>query len=100
MSRKRLWRVVERGVNGKPFLWKKVARREYVMIDILNVRRKWCYPVVALEGNPFSKEDARRRLIGVGCGTPPRGWVGAYEQARKIADNYMNRHSSGGRTVG
>lgn len=90
VNRKGSWRILERGINGKPFLWKKIAKPEYVMIDVFDARGRRCYPVVALKSNPFSSENARRRLIGEGCGAAPSDWVGAYKQARRIADNYMN----------
>jgi hypothetical protein len=87
------WRVAGRGVNGKPFLWKKRARSRYVMIDIFTSKRKRCYPVLALDRNPLLTDDFRSRVIGMGCSDVRSDWVSAYEKARKIAHGYMNRHS-------
>lgn len=85
--------MVERGVNGKPFLWeKKQAGGGYVMIDIFEVRGDGCYTVLALDANPLARDDAKGRIIGVGCGGVRTGWVEAYEKARKIADQYMVEH--------
>jgi hypothetical protein len=88
-----IWRVVDRGVNGKPFIWKKRATTKYVMIDIFNLRRRRCYAVFALKGNPMESRSARGKLIGMGCADSRSGWVGAYEKARRIADEYMDGHA-------
>jgi hypothetical protein len=88
------WRIVDRGVNGKPFLWKKRARKKYVLIDIFNARPKRCYAVLALDGNPLATHPAKGRVIGMGCADAPSDWVTAYEKARKIANRYMSKGSS------
>lgn len=87
------WRVIERGVNGKPFLWKKRARSKYVLIDIFNARRNRCYAVLALDRNPLTTHDFRGKVIGMGCADARSDWVRAYGNARKIADDYMSSHS-------
>lgn len=87
------WRVIERGVNGKPFLWKKRARCKYVLIDIFNARRNRCYAVLALDRNPLTTHDFRGKVIGMGCADARSDWVRAYGNARKIADDYMSSHS-------
>jgi len=90
----RAWRVVDKGINGKPFLWKKRAKSKYVMIDIFTARPKRCYAVLAFETNPVSRSDLKGKLIGMGCAKGPRDWIGAYERARVIADRYMARNSA------
>jgi len=92
MNRKGSWRVVEKGVNGKPFLWKKPARASYVMIDVFEARPDGCYKVLALDTNPLARSAVNGRVIGKGCASVRTDWVGAYEKARKIADRYMNKH--------
>jgi len=84
--------VVEKGVNGKPFLWKKPARASYVMIDIFRARPDGCYMVLALDANPLTSNDVKGRIIGIGCASARSDWIGAYEKARKIADRYMGKH--------
>jgi len=91
---KRTWRVVDRGINGKPFLWKKRAASKYVMIDIFTARPNRCYAVLAFETNPISTNDLKGKLIGMGCAKSSSDWIGAYERARIIADRYMNRNST------
>ena len=93
MNEKNSWRVVERGVNGKPFLWKKQARSKYVLIDIFNARRNRCYAVLALDSNPLSTQHFGGRVIGIGCADSRSDWVKAYGEARKIADRYMSGNS-------
>jgi hypothetical protein len=95
VSDKSSWRVIERGVNDKPFLWKKRGRSRYVLIDIFNAHRNRCYAVLALESNPLATptRDFRGRVIGMGCADSSSDWVRAYGKAREIADCYMNRHS-------
>jgi len=88
------WRVVDRGVNGEPFLWKKRARKKYVLIDIFNARPKRCYAVLALDSNPLASPPSKSRVIGMGCADARSDWVTAYEKARKIADRYMSKGSS------
>jgi len=84
--------VVEKGVNGKPFLWKRSARASYVMIDIFQARPDGCYIVLALNANPLLGHDVKGRIIGIGCASARTDWIGAYEKARKIADQYMKQH--------
>lgn len=90
----RVWRVVDRGINGKPFLWKKRATSKYVMIDIFTARPNRCYAVLVFETNPVSSNDLKGKLIGMGCANGPSDWIGAYEKARVIADRYMTRNSA------
>ena len=91
MARKSRWNVVERGVNGKPFLWKKPGA-SYVMIDVFKARPNGCYMVLALDANPLTRPDVKGKVIGIGCATAPTDWVGAYNKAREIADRYMSDH--------
>jgi len=86
------WRVVEKGVNGKPFLWKKAGSSSYVMIEIFKARPRGCYTVLALDANPLARHDVKGRIIGVGCAAGRTDWTEAYEKARKIADQYMIKH--------
>jgi hypothetical protein len=92
MNRKGSWRVVEKGVNGKPFLWKKSARNSYVMIDVFEARPDGCYMVLASDANPLAEHGVKRTIIGIGCADVRTNWIGAYEEARKIADEYMRKH--------
>jgi hypothetical protein len=92
MSGKVSWRVVDSGVNGKPFLWRKPGRASYVMIDIFKARPDGCYIVLVLNANPLTKDDVKGKIIGMGCASARTDWVGAYESARKIADRYMIKH--------
>ena len=78
LRHKSSWRVVERGVNGEPFLWKERARSKYVLIDIFNAHPDRCYAVLALDRNPIATQDFRGRLIGMGCADTHSDWVGAY----------------------
>jgi hypothetical protein len=89
----RRWRVLDKGVNGRPFLWKKQASTKYVMIDIFTPRPKRCYAVLTLETNPKASNDLKGKVIGRGCAKGPTDWNGAYERARKIAYRYMIRNS-------
>jgi hypothetical protein len=84
--------VIEKGVNGQPFLWKKVGQPSYVMIDVFKARPDGCYMVLALDANPLTKRDVKGRVIGMGCAGARTDWVGAYEKARNIADQYMSKH--------
>jgi hypothetical protein len=93
VSRKNSWNVVDRGVNGQPFIWKTRSGGKYVMIDIFHARPKGCYAVVTLNCNPLITRNCRGRLVGLGCADGPSGWVGAYVEARRIALKYMDEHS-------
>lgn len=84
--------MVEKGVNGKPFLWKKSGRSSYVMIDVFRGRPDGCYVILALGANPLVSHDVKGRLVGMGCAGVRTDWIGAYEKARKIADRYMDKH--------
>ena len=86
---KKEWRVVDKGVNGRPFLWANHAGSKYVMIDIFDVRPDHCYAVLALNGNPHSANEVKRKIIGIGCGDTVSNWVAAYESAMRIALQYM-----------
>jgi len=92
VNRKGSWRMVEKGVNGKPFLWKKPARASYVMIDVFQARSDGCYIVLALSANPLVGHNVKGRIIGVGCASARTDWNGAYDKARRIADQYMKEH--------
>jgi hypothetical protein len=85
---KKEWRIVDKGVNGRPFLWVNRAGSRYVMIDIFNVRPDHCYTVLALDREPYSA-GAHRKVIGIGCAEGLSNWVAAYESARRIAVRYM-----------
>lgn len=93
MNDKNSWRVIERGVNGKPFLWKKRAGSKYVLIDIFNARSNRCYAVIALDRNPLATHDFGGRVIGMGCANERSDWVRAYGKARMIAHRYMSSRS-------
>ena len=82
---------MDRGVNGKPFLWKKRGVSRYLMIDIFNPRRNRCYVVLEFQANPYVNDELRGKVVGRGCAKGPRDWKGAYERAKQIADRYMNR---------
>ena len=88
------WRVVDRGVNGEPFLWKKKASKKFLMIDIFNpdpARR--CYSILILPGNPNTNANLRHRVIGVGCAEiSEETWINAYQRARDIAEKYMKQY--------
>jgi len=92
MNRKASWHVVEKGVNGKPFLWKKSTRSRYVMIDVFKARPDGCYIVLALDANPLGEQDVKGTIIGIGCASARTDWIGAYEKAREIANRYMSEH--------
>jgi hypothetical protein len=91
---KKDWSVIDRGVNGQPFLWRKNSTNRYLMIDIFNPdTEKRCYSVFSLPKNPYSSEETNGELIGVGCaGSPNVGWDRAYKRARKIAEQYMEKN--------
>jgi hypothetical protein len=88
------WRVVDRGVDGSAFLWKKVATDDYIMIDVFNAdTTNHCYPVVVLPSDPYKNEDGKGRIIGRGCASDSKGsWIDAYNRARGIAEHYMKRN--------
>jgi len=83
------WRVIDRGVNGRPFLWKNRTGR-YVMIDIFKTRPDRCYTVLALDSYPV--KSSKRKVIGIGCSDQIPDWVEAYKKARRIAIHYMRQH--------
>jgi hypothetical protein len=85
--------VVEKGVNGKPFLWIDPAGTSYVMIDVFEARPDGCYAVLALDANPLTRDEVKARMIGLGCASKRTDWLQAYERAKEIADKYMNKHS-------
>jgi len=91
---KRDWCEVDRGVNGQPFLWRKNFESRYVMIDIFNPDSvKRCYSVLSFAEDPYLNEETNGQLIGVGCAdTPDLTWSFAYERARKIAEEYMEKN--------
>lgn len=64
------------------------------MIDIFNPDSvKRCYSVISLQDDPYSNEQASGELIGVGCAdTPHAAWDSAYDHARKIAEEYMEKN--------
>ena len=86
------WSVVDHGVNDQPFLWRKNNESRYVMIDVFQPdTSKRCYPVLFFLEDPYSSEEAKGELIGIGCAdTPNETWNHAYERARKIAEKYMD----------
>jgi len=82
--------VIDRGVNGQPFLWKKRSGDRFVMIDIFNPNpTRRCYSVFVLRNHP-DMLGAKKKAIGVGC-ADEGGWDRAYERARKIAEEFMTR---------
>lgn len=84
------WRVIDRGVNNQPYLWRKSSRNMFVMIDILNPdSAKGCYSVYVSRGDP-SLTETKRKVVGIACASETDGgWVRAYERARKIAERIM-----------
>jgi hypothetical protein len=84
------WRVIDRGINDQPFLWKKGTRDMFVMIDIFNPDSlKRCYSVLVLHGDP-SKNETRKEIVGIACADESEGgWVQAYVRARNIAEQFM-----------
>ncbi|HUK27664.1 MAG TPA: hypothetical protein VLV31_04505 [Candidatus Acidoferrales bacterium] len=86
------WRVIDRGVNGGPFLWKRRGTSLYVMINIFNPQAKKCYLVLALRSSPYQQNDLNGRIIGKGCSKEPNDWVLAYQKAREIAERYMDKN--------
>jgi hypothetical protein len=89
---RRNWRVVDRGVNGEPFLWKRSGARCYVMINIFNPQARGCYTVLALQSSPYEKNDLNGKVIGKGCGNKRNDWIVAYQKARDIAERYMDEN--------
>jgi len=86
---KKDWKVVDRGVNGKPFLWKKESEELFVMIDIFNpdlVKR--CYSVFLFHGEP-NRGQSGKEVIGIACADDEGGWIQAYERAKVIAEHFM-----------
>ena len=92
MNQKASWQVVEKGVNGKPFLWMDPVGSTYVMIDVFEARSDGCYAVLILDANPLTRDDAKARIIGLGCASQRTDWPQAYERAKEIADRYMSEH--------
>jgi len=89
------WRIVDRGVNGEPFLWKKRGTdKQFLMIDIFNPDpSRRCYSILILPGNPNSDENLSHKVVGVGCAeSPGETWTNAYQHAREIAEKYMKRN--------
>ena len=88
---KQLWSIVDRGVNGEPFLWKRNGKRKYVMIDIFNPdQANRCYSVMVFPKSPYSDDPVKGETIGVGCARrTEENWTNAYERARKIAERFM-----------
>ena len=84
--------MIDRGVNAKPFLWKKRATNLYVMINIFDPQKKCCYSVLLLRSSPYEGNDLKGKVIGKGCGEKRNDWGAAYQEARKIAERYMNRN--------
>ena len=84
------WKVIDRGVNDQPFLWKKISAHTFVMIDIFNPDSlKGCYSVFVLHGGT-SLTKARREVLGIACADKTEGgWIRAYERARRIAERFM-----------
>jgi len=89
---KRNWRVIDRGVNAKPFLWKKRATSLYVMINIFSPQTNRCYSVILLQSNPYESNDLKGKVIGKGCAEKRNDWVTAYQKAREIAERYMQEN--------
>ena len=87
------WHVVDKGVNGRPYLWANREGGKFVMIDIFNVRPDRCYAVLTLNGHPASATNVERKVIGVGCSDRAPDWARAYESAKRIAVRYMNENS-------
>ena len=89
---KRDWRVIDRGVNDQPFLWKKGSGDTFVMIDIFNPDLlKRCYSVLVIHGDPDLNE-ARKEVVGIACADKAEGsWIKAYDKARRIAEKFMAR---------
>ncbi len=87
---KKAWTIVDQGVNGQPFLWKKRAGRQFVMIDIFNPDySKRCYSVLSYTRNPLSADNLKGNIIGLGCASRRKDWKIAYHRARKLAEQYM-----------
>jgi len=84
------WKVIDRGVNDQPFLWKKGSGGMFVMIDIFNpdlVKR--CYSVFVFHGDP-SIIEPRKEVVGIACADEGKGgWIQAYERAKRIAEQFM-----------
>lgn len=86
------WKEVDRGVNGQPFLWRKTAESRYLMIDIFNPNlAKRSYSVISYSEDPYINE-AQGEVVGIGYASESdTAWSAAYEAARKIADEYMDK---------
>jgi len=82
--------VIDRGVNGEPFLWRKKLGGTLVMIDIFNPDLlKRCYSVFVLHGHR-SMVEAKKEIVGIGCADEAEGgWIRAYDRARRIAEQFM-----------
>ena len=90
LTPKKEWKIIDRGVNGQPFLWKNQSDQLFVMIDIFNpdlVKR--CYSVFLFHGEP-NFGQSRKEVIGIACADGGQGgWIQAYERARVIAEHFM-----------
>jgi hypothetical protein len=86
------WKVIDRGVNGQPFLWKNRLGDTFVMIDIFNPDLlKRCYSVFVLHGHR-TRLEAKKEVVGFGCADEAEdGWIRAYDRARKIAEQFMTK---------
>ena len=88
------WKVIDRGINGEAFLWKKRSGDRFVMIDIFHpdpVNR--CYSVLVFPKYPHSLDEVKKDVIGVGCAEDAEeGWSQAYKRARRIVEEFMTRN--------
>jgi len=84
------WKVIDRGVNDQPFLWKKGSEGMFVLIDIFNPDlTKRCYSVFVFRGDP-SIIGSTKEVVGVACADQGEGgWIQAYERAKRIAEQFM-----------
>jgi hypothetical protein len=84
--------VIDRGVNGQPFLWRKGLEGTFVMIDIFNPDLlKRCYSVFVLHGRR-SMLGSKKEIVGIGCADEAEdGWIRAYDRARRIAEQFMTK---------
>ncbi|HUO42097.1 MAG TPA: hypothetical protein VMU35_03905 [Methylomirabilota bacterium] len=84
------WKVIDRGVNDQPFLWRKSSQNMFVIIDILNPdSAKGCYSVYVSHGDPY-RAKSTRKVVGIACADRAEGgWIRAYERARRIAERFM-----------
>ena len=64
------------------------------MIDIFNPdSERRCYSVLSIPADPYSNDRIDGKLIGVGCSDVlDAGWDRAYERARRIAEEYMEKN--------